>query len=276
METIKNLSFVIVNYRTPGLVIKCVKSILEFAISVPHNIIVVDNLSPDDSYVVLCNELTQLGVRVLASPNNDGYAFGVNFGAKAVETDNFVILNPDTYFTDRSIVKAIDLLLADSQVGLVGLDLVYPDGTRQYSARTFYTWLDIFGRRSKLGQLPFFKQRIDRHMMKQSWVNERAFDADWVMGTGMIVRSDLYHKLQGMDQRYFLYMEDVDLCIRIWRSGYRVVCLPKAVLVHDHQRSSNSGVLSRAGKMHLKSLKLFMKQYKIPLFFPAKHHNICK
>jgi len=158
----------------------------------------------------------------------------------------------------------------------VGSDLVYPTGSRQYSARRFYSALDIVGRRLPLGRYWPLKRRIDDHMMMSSWKTDLPFDADWVMGTGFIIRRDLFERIGRMDEAYFLYMEDVDLCARVWGAGSRVVCVPHAKLVHDHQRSSAAGPLSNAGRMHLKSLSIFAKKYRLPLFNPPTSAKILR
>ena len=96
------------------------------------------------------------------------------------------------------------------------------------------------------------------------------------MGTGFIIRRELFERIGRMDEAFFLYMEDVDLCARVWGVGYRVVCVPGARLVHDHQRSSAAGPFSNAGKRHLQSLSIFAKKYRLPLFTPPTPARILR
>ncbi len=257
------LNAVIVNYRTPDLTLKCVASIVAHGVAAPADIVVVENASPDDSYARLSAELS--GVRLLQAANNGGFGAGVNLGAALCEADYILVLNPDTYFEDGGLNKALAVLDSQPEVGLVGLDLVYPGGERQYSARRFYSLLDVLGRRLSLGRYWPVKARIDRHLMRTAWDSGAPFEAEWVMGTGFVVRRELFLKLQGMDEAYFLYMEDVDLCARVWQSGAKVVCVPGARLVHDHQRSSAAGPLSWAGRLHLQSLLRFRQKFHVPL-----------
>lgn len=257
------LNAVIVNYRTPDLTLKCVASILAHGVAAPEDVVVVENASPDDSHARLAAELP--GVRLIRAASNGGFGAGVNLGAAACEREFVLVLNPDTYFEDTSLDTALALLDRRPEVGLAGLDLVYPGGERQYSARRFYSLLDVLGRRLPLGRYWPVKGRIDRHMMRAAWADGAPFDAEWVMGTGFVVRRALFEALGGMDEAYFLYMEDVDLCARVWQAGARVVCVPGARLVHDHQRSSAAGPLSWAGRMHLKSLRRFMGKFRVPL-----------
>lgn len=266
-DLFEKLSVIIVNYGTPELTLKCVDSILQHGIAENSDITVVENCSPGESKDKLIKYLPE-GVRFVVAKDNRGYSAGVNIGASQAKQDCVLILNPDTYFVDRSISKALDLLVADSSVGLVGLDLTYPNGERQYSARRFYSVLDIIGRRSSLGRFWPLKQFIAKHMMYSAWEKAVPFDTDWVMGTGFLIRRALFEKIGRMDESYFLYMEDVDLCARVWAEGLRVVCMPNVRLIHDHQRSSGAGPLSGAGKMHLKSLGIFRQKYRIPLFCP--------
>ena len=254
----------IVNYRTPDLTIKCVASLLEMGVAPLEDIIVVENGSPDDSAARLTRELSN--VRLICSERNGGFSAGINIGAAAATRELVLVLNPDTYFVDQSIEQALAVFDACPDVGLIGLNLVYPDGRPQYSARRFYSMLDIIGRRSPLGKYWPLKGRVAHHMMTSAWESEKPFDADWVMGTGFIIRRDLFEKIGRMDEAFFLYMEDVDLCARVWGAGYRVVCVPGARLVHDHQRSSSAGPFSPAGIMHLQSLAIFRKKYRLPLF----------
>jgi GT2 family glycosyltransferase len=260
------LAVIIVNYKTTDLTLRCVQSIIEQRICAESDIIVVDNLSPDNSRTRLKSELP-CGIRLLLSETNEGFGSGVNLGAKAARSEYLLVLNPDTYFREDSVTRVLDYMHAERDTGLVGLDLINPDGSRQYSARRFYSALDVCARR--VPQLRSVMQsRIERHIMRDAWKNEAPFDADWVMGTGFIIRTALYEKLRGMDTRYFLYMEDVDLCARVWCFGLKVKCFPGAELVHDHQRSSASGPFTFAGRAHLRSMMLFRQRFTLPLAKP--------
>lgn len=268
------MSAVIVNYRTPDLTLKCVESIKRWKIVDVDDLVVVDNGSADDSVARLKKEMS--GVRLIDSGTNGGFSAGVNIGARDARQDYILVLNPDTYFEDRTIERALSVLNEQANVGLVGLDLIYPDGSRQFSARRFYSVIDILARRLPIGRFWPFRSKVDEHMMLSSWTGGAPFDTDWVMGTGFIIRRDLFERMGCMDEAFFLYMEDVDLCARVWGAGYRVVCVPGARLVHDHQRSSAASPFSNAGKRHLQSLSLFAKKYRVPFFTPPKPHQILR
>jgi GT2 family glycosyltransferase len=264
MTTKSSLNVIVVNFRTAGLTIRCVESMVAQGVAKEKEIIVVDNFSQDDSLPLLRAKLPA-GVQIIASDCNAGFGAGVNVGVKHANADHLLVLNPDTYFEFDSVARVLDYMNADPSVGLVGLDLVNPDRSRQYSARRFYSILDIGARRiGFVGKL--LESRINRHLMLESWRDGKPFMAEWVMGTGFVIRSDLYRRLEGMDESYFLYMEDVDLCARVWRAGLKVMCFPGAQLVHDHQRSSAASPFSFVGRAHLRSLIKFGRRYSLPLF----------
>ena len=110
----------------------------------------------------------------------------------------------------------------------------------------------------------FGRRLVDRHLMKDAW-GAGVFSADWVMGTGFVVRRAAFDAVCGMNTEYFLYMEDVDLCLRLRQKGWRVAAVPDIRLTHDHQRASNQKLLSRAARLHLQALRMFMRRHHVPL-----------
>lgn len=259
----QRLHVILVNFRTPELTIRSVGSIREQGIAKPENITVVENCSGDDSLNLM--QIAMPDIEIKASPVNGGFGAGVNFGAAGIDADYLLVLNPDTYFEMDSVAPVLDQMDSMPDIGIAGLDLINPDGSRQYGARRFYSALDIATRR--LGQLrKLMKERINRHLMVEETDSGKPFNAEWVMGTGFIIRRDLFNRLGGMEENYFLYMEDVDLCARTWMSGRRVVYFPGLPLVHDHQRQSAASPLSFVGRAHIRSLLLFARRFHVPLF----------
>ncbi len=265
MACARTIEILIVNYRSFDLCTSCIRSVVEQGLADYADVVVVDNNSGDGSADRIADELPS--VRLIASPRNGGFGAGINLGMQSITAPYVLVLNPDTYFLNDSLSPVIDLMESDPSIGLVGLDLVNPDGSRQYSARRFYSLLDILARRiGPLGRL--FDRRIARHLMRDAWFRGEPFDAEWVMGTGFVVRRSVFEAVGGMDEGFFLYMEDVDLCARVWGAGFRVVGMPSARLVHDHRRASASGLLSAAARSHLLSLVRFYLRYQIPLVRP--------
>lgn len=263
------LGAVIVNYNTLALTVNCVRSLLSHGIVPPQDIVVVDNASPDGCGVQL-QEALPPGVKVVLSNRNGGFGAGVNLGMQASSAELVLVLNPDTYFkrNDLSIIQT--LFEQRPRLGVAGLRLVNPDGSLQYSARRFYSLPDILARRTMLGRWGPLRSRIDSHLLKGKWGGDSGeqgaepFEADWVMGTGFVVRVSAFQQVGCMDEGYFLYFEEVDLCARMWVNGWQVLAVPAVELVHEHQRHSAQGIWSRSGKIHLRSMTRFFAKFGVP------------
>lgn len=255
------LSVVIVNYRTPDLVINCVRSLLGHQIAEAQDIIVVENASGDGSAEVIRRAVN---CTLVESPTNGGYGSGLNLGMRHARHDLVICLNPDTYFTSNDVLRVGQIFADEPKLGLLGLDLRYPGGERQYSARRDYSLLDVVLRRTKLGSFGIGRRLVDRHLMKDAWENG-IFSADWVIGTGFVVRRSAFEAAGGMDTDYFLYMEDVDLCVRLRKAGWRVAAVPGIELTHNHQRASGQSLMSSAAMHHLRALRVFRRKHHVPL-----------
>jgi N-acetylglucosaminyl-diphospho-decaprenol L-rhamnosyltransferase len=262
MSSDARFEVIIVNYCTADSVVRCVDSILGRGIARPEQIVVVDNASPDGSYDKFVAAISQ--VRIIRSDTNLGFGAGVNLAARSCSREFLLILNPDTYFTENSTVPALAAFDPERSVAVVGLDLVSPQGHRQHAARRFYSLVDVIGRRTPLGMFWPLRSRVKRHLMVESWCSEKVFEADWVIGAGFMIRRSVFDDIGGMDESFFLYMEDVDLCARVWQAGYRVVAVPGAVVMHEHRRASAS-FFGRAARIHFLSLMRFREKYNVPL-----------
>jgi N-acetylglucosaminyl-diphospho-decaprenol L-rhamnosyltransferase len=258
----QDLCAVVLNYNSFEDTRACVASLLQLGIVPPRNIVVVDNASPDGSGPRLQNELA--GIKVVLSPRNGGFAFGVNLGfAHAGDCAYYLVLNPDTRFQQNNLALALAEFERDPRLGVLGLNLVNPDGSLQYSARRFYSVLTVLLRRSSMGKWRMFRRLHDEHMMLEAW-NGGAFDTDWIIGGGFIARRSAIDALGGFDEGYFLYVEDTDLCRRMWAAGWKVKAIPAVRLIHAHARASK-GLRSQAAKYHLRSLYRYWRKFGLPL-----------
>lgn len=257
------LDVLIVNYNSFDDCSHCIDSIIKHGVASFENIIVVDNMSPDGSGAELARKFPK--VRVILSGKNEGFSAGVNIAASAASAEYLLILNPDTKFEDNKIPEALSLFTVDPKLGILGLNLVNPDGSPQYSARRFYSVQTLLARRTALGKCTWGHQIVAEHLMTSEWSNDSIFEADWVMGTGFIIRREFFFALGGMDEEFFLYLEDTDLCARAWKLGFTVKAIPKVRLIHDHRRQSATSLLSRAGRAHLRSLAVYIKKHGMPL-----------
>ncbi len=256
------LSIIIVNYRTGPLTKALVESLLTQELPQSTEIIVVDNNSGDDSVLLLRADFPE--ITVLDNHENIGLAAGVNKAITVAKGKYYLILNPDMIALPGSVTTLIDFMEQNPRVGVAGGQLLSPNGQLQYSCYRFYRIMTIIYRRTWLGKTVAGRLDTARFLMKDI-DHTKAQEVDWLMGACLAVRASAAAKVGGMDERFFLYFEDVDWCRRFWQAGWPVLYVPQAQFSHFHQRSSERGALlgiltNRATRAHIASaIKYFWK-----------------
>ncbi|MDO8622140.1 MAG: glycosyltransferase family 2 protein, partial [bacterium] len=200
-------------------------------------VIVVDNASTTyDANVVVAAHLPD--AIVLLRGGDHGFGRSCNLGASEVNARHYLFLNPDTVLTGPTILRTLHHYLESHPgVGIVAPNIVYPDGRLQETCRRFPAWFMPFIQRTSLRDTEFGKRYTARFLMADDdHAHERA--VDWVQGSALCIRGDLWHTVGGFDERYLMYFEDIDLCRSVWLAGYQVRYLPSVVLTHAHGRQS--------------------------------------
>ena len=216
---------VVVNHDAGDALLDCVASLRADGV---HDIVVVDNASTDGSADRL--EAADPGVRVVRAGENLGYGTGVNRGLALVDSELVLVSNPDVVVHGQALSRLAGALDADPTVAIAGPCVLGADGTRYPSARRFPSWIDAAGH-ALLGTVvpsnPFTRRyrMADLDLATVSTV-------DWVSGSCFLARRRVLEELGGFDERYFMYLEDVDLCWRARRAGYAVAYVPEASVTH--------------------------------------------
>lgn len=223
-------------------ILNAVESLLE-ASTVPAEIVVVDHASADGSIETLIERMPQ--VRVLRCPVNPGFAVGCNRGVAATTAPSVLFLNPDAELQADALPTMFHHLEREPGVGIVGPRLVHADGRLQTSAyRTpglFTEALRLTGLANLVPRRALRRSRVARRMLPATGhfdPHDRIRDVDLVTGACMLVRRQLLEELGGFDEGYFLYYEEIDLCLRARRRGWRIVHLPSAEVSHTIGGSS--------------------------------------
>jgi GT2 family glycosyltransferase/lipopolysaccharide/colanic/teichoic acid biosynthesis glycosyltransferase len=252
------LALIVVSYNTRLLVRRLLQSLAAFPPRCAHEVWVVDNNSRDDSVVMLRQEFPQ--VNVIANAHNLGYAVAVNQGLEATRSEYALVLNPDIVLRPGCLDTLIEFMDTHADAGLAGAKLLHTDGSLQHSCRGFYTPQTLLLRRTFLGRLFPNHPVIRRHLMLD-YDHATPRRVDWVIGACMMVRRSAVEAVGGMDERFFLYFEDVDWCFRMSRQGWKVYYVPDAEMVHEHRRASAKPRLSRSFWAHLGSLLRFYEKW---------------
>ncbi|MBN1826798.1 MAG: glycosyltransferase [Candidatus Eisenbacteria bacterium] len=264
------LSVILVNYNTRDDILEALRSLREYPPSHAHETIVVDNASTDGSP----EEIERLfpEVRRIENAENVGYSRGVNQGIRASRGEFFLVLNPDVRVTEGSLDRLLEYAMEHPEVGIAGPKLLNPDGTLQHSCRTFYTWKTFLYRRTPLGRLRPDSPVIRRHLMLD-WDHRSVRDVDWMLGAGLLVRRSAVEDVGAMDERFFLYFEDVDWCYRMKAQGWRVVYVADAEMIHAHRRDSARRLWSRQTRSHLGSMFRFYDKWSHAVYrWKARRH----
>lgn len=230
-----DLSIIIVNYKSQEKLKNCLQSIYDSNLgNLKWEIIVLENNSGDDLREITKNSNN---LKLVTSHKNLGMGGGNNLGIKHSSGDFILISNPDIVFKKDCILNLFDYIKNNSNTSLVGPQLLYPDGSLQYSSAKFPKIYLPLLRRTFLGR--FFPQYLNNYFLKSDSY-DKIREVDWLLGACFIVRRDEFflsaNKL--FDERFFMYFEDVDLCRRIKEGNRKVIYLPTAIAIHNHTRAS--------------------------------------
>ncbi len=257
-------SIAIINYKNPALLRLCLSSLKRvLSADFKYEIVVIDIASSPETKNVI-KEFT--GIKLLTFKNNIGYTRGVNEGIKASSGDYVLILNPDVVPMAGSIEELTLYLATNTNVGLVGPRLLNFNGSTQNSCFRYYTPLTILCRRSPLGHTSFGKKIINKALMTDKKLDHPT-EVDWLMGSAVLVSKKAVDKVGLMDEKFFLYMSDVDWARRFWENGFKIAYYPKAEMCHYHRRESKGRfgpldvLFNKQSRWHLKDAVKYFHKY---------------
>jgi len=242
------ISVVVVSYNAAGELDGCLRSLIalrEFKADPAFaEIIVCDNGSADDS--VARARAVHPALCVIENHANLGFAKACNVGACRASAPLLFFLNPDARAHDGVLRYAVDFFAEHPDVGMAGAQQRHADGSIAESCGEFDTWWQAFLRSSAWGELPFFRRQSNGYELRR-WGYDSERDVDAVVGAAMFVRADVFSKLGGFDERFFLYHEEIDFARRVWAAGYRVRFLPQCVVMHRGEQGGSAKTWGKSG-----------------------------
>ncbi len=253
-----DLSICIVSWNVSKDLASCLTSLYAQDCAITFETIVVDNASDDDTVRMLAQRFPQ--VSVIANTDNLGFAAANNQAIRIAKGRYVMLLNPDTTVHDGALDTAVRFMDQHPDVGIAGLKLIYPDGSLQLSCRSFPNPWAALWRGTPLARLcP--NNRFAREYTLADWAHDEVRDVDWVSGAAMVVRREAIDQAGLLDERFFMYSEDVDWCKRMWDAGWRVTYLPDAVVTHIVGRSSDHAVIPMVAQAHRSMYRLYLKHF---------------
>jgi N-acetylglucosaminyl-diphospho-decaprenol L-rhamnosyltransferase len=232
------LAVVVLNYKTPALVVDCLRS-LEGQISAGHQeVVVVDNCSGDDSadeiQIAIDSNKWANWVRLVRSPVNGGFAAGNNVGIKASDAEVYLLLNSDTIVRDGAISSLMQVLSENEDIHMLSPQLEWEDGEYQISTFRYRTPITELLYASRLG---IFGRAFPKHVVARE-LHEFTKGLDWTSFACIAIRREVFESIGLLDEGYFMYFEDMALCRKATKAGFTIAYQPKAHVVHLRGGSS--------------------------------------
>lgn len=232
---IMKLSIITLNFKKSELTLRCLASLHEQFEKELHNgemeVLVVDNKSPDDSVTILTEAIKKnkyKNITLYPNKENAGFGPGNDFGAQKAKGTYLLFLNNDTEVKDKGLLDMVSYMEKHKDVSILGGQLRNFDGSLQASTGKFYT--------------PFNATLLLLGMQKYGSLDKSpttVSEVDWVKGAILMIRRDVYAALGGFDPKIFMYTEDMELCYRARKAGYKVYFYPDIKVFHADQGSSN-------------------------------------
>jgi len=236
------VSLSIVSHGQGALIRRLLNSIRK-GVDVTYEIIITLNIPENESYL---DEFKDLEPIVIRNEHLKGFGENHNASFKQAHGKFFAVLNPDIFATPLRLRPLLDVMM-DRTVGACGPAVYTPEGNLEDSARRFPTFKTLVLR--TLGRL----RPLD-YTASQVPIN-----VDWLAGIFILFRSAAFVQINGFDTRYFMYLEDTDICRRLWKIGLRVVFQPSVSIIHDARRASRKNV--QHFSWHLRSALRYLTGY---------------
>ncbi len=249
------LSIIIVSWNTADLLAQCLASVYAHPPQVSFEVLVVDNASTDDSVSMVRRRFPQ--VELLINGQNIGFARANNQAMERSRGEYLLLLNPDTEVKSNALQILVNWLDSQPQTGAVGPRTLNPDGSLQMSA---YPAPTLTGELWRLLHLDRLKPYGVYPMA--TWPLDAPRPVDALLGACLLLRREVIAQVGPLDEDYFIYSEEIDLCYRLQTAGWQLYWLPTAQIVHYGGQSTRQV-----------AAEMFLRLYQGKLLFFRKRHG---
>ena len=269
---VPELSICILNWNGGKFLSRCLESIYNSRISLSFEIILIDNQSTDGSFNRVKEKYPKL-ITILNSENS-GFSKGNNLALKVCKGQNVLLLNPDTIVYQDSLEQMVSFLDTVPAAGICGCSLRHPDtNVLESSARSFPTLVPLLFNLTYLDRLfprSHFFSHYQMTYLDFSATTQCPTEVDWVTGACLMIRKEAMNQIGTLDEKLFMYCEDVDWCFRCKQIGMKVYYLPGILIGHFRGQSSK-----QRQKIQKNALSVWgAQQYaKSVIYFYSKHYG---
>lgn len=252
------LATITINHNHGEMIRKTIESLFSSAQEIDFESFVINNVIDEATTAWLTKNFPSLAVIQNESPR--GFAENINRLIQShPEFDYYLLLNPDVVCLPGMIETLLGTMEATPEMGIAGPQLMNPDGSVQPNRRRFATLFVLVLRILHLDAIFKHLPAIDRYLMQDTQFFEPT-EVDWITGAVLLLRKKALDQVGLFDERFFLYFEDEDLCVQMWRNGWKVVYVPQAMAYHVHIAAGRNKPFSKASFAHIASaVKMFIK-----------------
>ena len=202
-------------------------------------------------------------VTYIHTGSNLGFGSGHNTILNKIKTNStfHLILNPDIYFDGKSVIEMIAFMNKNPEIGVLGPKILYPNGELQHSIRRFPKPEDFFIRRIPFLKKAFYKKYVTAHYL--NIIIDKPIMVDYVSGCFQLFKTEIFLKIKGYDERFFMYLEDIDICKEVFNTGYKICYYPDTEVYHYFEKGSAKDI--KLLLMHIHSLIKYFLKWKLKM-----------
>ena len=254
-----DISIIIVNYNVKEYLLNLLHSIEKAKNDLKVKIYVIDNASTDGSKEIVPSKFPE--IEYIYNENNVGFGKANNQAIKVVDSEFTLLINPDTIVSEDTLTKMLSHLKSNPEVAAAGCKILNPDGTFAPESRRSIPTIrsaasKVLGLSSLFPKSKFFSGYY------LGWLDEDETSYIPVLsGSFMFFRTDILKKLNGFDERFFMYGEDIDLCFRVAKLGYKISYFPETSIIHYKGESTKKGDLKYVKLFNKANYQFFQKHF---------------
>lgn len=249
-------SIIIVNYNSQNFLEKCLVSIQKKIISQKLiskiEVLVVNN----DKKNIELKKRFKLNLKIIENDTNLGFGRACNVGAQKAKGEILFFLNPDTQLQQSSFKDIYQMFTKNSKLAIIGVNMI------DFKSKKTQPWIN--GKKTSLLKI------LLKKLTKKYWNSLKPLYLDWVSGGGMFVKKSLFEKINGFDEKFFMYFEDQDFCLRLKDQGFLCLFYPNFKIIHHNGKSWKNNFQNQKSAYY-QSQKYFFKKH-----FPKWYYYIFK
>jgi len=249
------IDIIIVSHNNSKFLDACLSSIF-LSTKLPINPLVIINNQKDIESLKIAKKYS---VKIFVNKKEKGLAANLNQGIRMTKGEFILILNPDVMLQKRVLENLILFMKKHHKAAVCGPKLIYPDGRLQLSARHFPTWKTFLIRRSPVRRF-LTNSKLNKHHLGMDLDHNKVQPVDWILGAFMLIRRKALEEIGFFDEKYYLYVEDIDFCFRVWKKDWQVWYVPQSCVIHYYQAKSDKEFFSIYNWYHFKGMwRFFLK-----------------